>query len=60
MADLRAYSSDSLSGDGEISHTGYLYLIAQTQPDSFKLKTIYFTRPFDKESIAQNIKQELQ
>lgn len=59
MLDFRAYSSDSLSGDGEISHTGYLYLIKQTTEKEFELKRIYYTRPFDPDSIVQNIKQEL-
>ncbi len=59
MADLRAYSSDSLRGNGDISHTGYLYLIKQTQKQSFELKTIYITRPFDSVSIVQDITKEL-
>jgi protein SCO1/2 len=59
MADLRAYSSDSITGNGDISHTGYLYLIKQTQKQSFELKTIYITRPFDSVSIEQDITKEL-
>ncbi len=59
MADLRAYSSDSLTGNGEISHTGYLYLIKQTQKQVFELNAIYITRPFDPASIGQDITKEL-
>ncbi len=59
MADLRAYSSDSIRGNGDISHTGYLYLIKQTQKQFFELKTIYITRPFDSISIVQDITKEL-
>jgi protein SCO1/2 len=60
MADLRAYSSDSITGNGDMSHTGYLYLIKQTQKQSFELKIIYITRPFDSVSIVQDITKELQ
>jgi len=59
MADLRAYSSDSIRGNGEISHTGYLYLIKQTQQNEFKLKIKYITRHFDSTSIVQDITKEL-
>lgn len=59
MANLRAYSSDSITGNGDISHTGYLYMIKQTQKQSFELKTIYITRPFDSVSIVQDITKEL-
>ncbi len=59
MADLRAYCSDSITGNGNISHTGYLYLIKQTQEQIFELKTIYITRPFDCISIVQDITKEL-
>jgi len=59
MHALRAYSSDSLSGDGEMSHTGYLYMIKQEQEQSFQLKTMYYTRPFDATSIVMDIKEEL-
>lgn len=58
MKDLRAYSSDSLRGDGEMSHTGYLYLIGQEQK-KFSLRAMYFTRPFDIKSIVKDIKKEL-
>ena len=59
MNALRAYSSDSLRGDAEISHTGYLYMIKQEPEQSFKLKTMYYTRPFDRKSIVADIKEEL-
>jgi len=58
MGDLRAYSSDSLSGDGEISHTGYLYLIKNSGKQNFELKYMYYTRPFDTKSIVTDIKRE--
>jgi len=58
MGDLRAYSSDSLSGDGEISHTGYLYLIKNSGQQNFELKQMYYTRPFDTKSIVTDIKKE--
>jgi protein SCO1/2 len=60
MGDLRAYSSDALVADGDIYHTGYLYLITQKKQNDFVLKTMYFTRPFDTKSIALDIQQELQ
>ena len=60
MNTLRAYSSDSLSGDGEISHTGYLYMIKQEQEQRFRLKRMYYTRPFDRQSIVSEIKEELE
>jgi protein SCO1/2 len=60
MSDLRAYSSDSITGNGDISHTGYLYLIKQTQQDKFKLRTMYVTRPFDPFLIKQDITKELE
>ena len=59
MRDLRAYSSESLSGDGEISHTGHLYMIKQDRQKNFTLKVMYYTRPFDVESIVNDIKKEL-
>jgi len=59
MSSLRAYSSASLSGDNEISHTGYLYLIKQNEIKNFTLKYMYYTRPFDKNSIIIDIKKEL-
>ena len=59
MNTLRAYRSDSLSGDREISHTGYLYMIKQEAEQSFKLKTMYYTRPFDRKLIVADIKEEL-
>lgn len=59
MNALRAYSSESLRGDGEMSHTGYLYMIKQEAEQSFKLKRMYYTRPFDKNSITADIKEEL-
>jgi protein SCO1/2 len=58
MNALRAYSSDSLSGDGEMSHTGYLYMIKQEPEQSFELKAMYYTRPFDRKSIVMDIKEE--
>lgn len=60
MANLGAYSSDSITGNGDISHTGYLYLIKQAGEQIFELKTIYITRPFDSISIVQDITKELQ
>lgn len=60
MGDLRAYSSDALVADGDIYHTGYLYLITQKKQDDFVLKTMYYTRPFDIKSIALDIQQELE
>jgi len=59
MHDLRAYTSDSLSGSGEMSHTGYLYMITQKSKQSFELKTMYYTRPFNKQSIVFDIYEEL-
>jgi protein SCO1/2 len=59
MNRLRAYSSDSLSGDGEMSHTGYLYMIKQDLEQSFELKAMYYTRPFDTKTIVMDIKEEL-
>jgi len=58
MSDLKAYSSDSLRGDGEISHTGYLYLIKNSRQQNFELKYMYYTRPFDTKSIVTDIKKE--
>jgi len=60
MGELRAYSSDSLVAGGEIYHTGYLYLIKQEKEGDFRLKALYFTRPFDVQSIISDIKKELQ
>lgn len=59
MGTLRAYSSDALVADGEIYHTGYLYLITQKEQNNFVLKTMYYTRPFDTKSIVLDIQQEL-
>ena len=59
MKDLRAYSSESLMGDGEMSHTGYLYMIKQDEQKNFTLKAMYYTRPFDVTSIVNDIKKEL-
>jgi len=58
MSDLRAYSSDSLSGDGDMSHTGYLYLIKSSGKENFELKYMYYTRPFDAKYIVTDIKKE--
>jgi len=59
MRELRAYSSDALVEGGEIYHTGYLYLITQKKEGEFILKSMYYTRPFDIESIILDIKKEL-
>jgi len=59
MNDLRAYTSDSLSGSGEMSHTGYLYMITQKSKQYFELKKMYYTRPFNKQSIVFDIHEEL-
>jgi len=58
MGDLKAYSSDSLRGDDEMSHTGYLYLIKNSGQQNFELKYMYYTRPFDTKSIVTDIKKE--
>lgn len=59
LADFRAYSSDSLTVDGEISHTGYLYLLTQNEQQEVRLKYMYYTRPFNEKSIVKDIKEEL-
>lgn len=59
MNSLRAYSSDSLTLGGDISHTGYLYLIKRKTEKSLRLKNMYYTRPFDMTSILANINKEL-
>lgn len=43
---LHVYHSDSLQGDGALSHTGFLYRL-QRSKDLFILKSIYVQRPFD-------------
>lgn len=60
MGRLRAYSSEPLSEGGELYHTGYLYLIRQNKEKDFELKVMYYTRPFDRESILLDIKKELE
>lgn len=59
MNDLRAYSSDALFQGGEISHTGYLYLIKRSALNIFMLRSMYYTRPFDPVTIITDIKKEL-
>lgn len=59
MGELRAYSSEPLVTGGEIYHTGYLYLIKQEKKGDFTLKALYFTRPFDAQSIISDIQKEL-
>lgn len=51
---LHVYSSASLSGDGTMSHTGFLYRIQRTD-ETYSLRAMYVTRPFSKEAIIQNI-----
>ncbi len=59
MGRLRAYSSDPLVKNGDIYHTGYLYMITQNKENDFTLKNMYYTRPFDVESIILDVKQEI-
>ncbi len=56
---LHAYRSDPLREGGEISHTGYLYLIRHDGSGGFTLKTMYYTRPFDVPSIVNDIDKEI-
>lgn len=60
MGQLHAYQSDALVSDGDVYHTGHLYLITRESPsDLFVLKSIYFTRPFDTQNIITDIQKEL-
>ena len=59
MNELRAYSSEPLSENGEISHTGYLYMIKQKSKQDFELKAMYYTRPFNKKIIVSDVYKEL-
>lgn len=60
MTTLRAYSSDPLIQGGDIYHTGYLYLITKSKINDLTLKNMYYTRPFNEESIILDIKEELE
>lgn len=60
MKQLRAYRSDPLLPDGDIYHSGYLYLIKhETSTNAFVLKTVYYTRPFETKIIVEDIQKEL-
>ncbi len=54
---LRVYSSASLSGDGKISHTGFLYRI-QRYKNGFKLRSIYVTKPFNAAAIIEDFTKD--
>ncbi|MBN2816660.1 MAG: SCO family protein [Campylobacterales bacterium] len=60
MGELRAYSSDPLIEGGDLYHTGYLYLVKQVKKNEFILKAMYFTRPFEAETIISDIQKELE
>ncbi len=60
MKQLRAYRSDSLVSDGDIYHSGYLYLIKHdAKSQKSVLKTVYYTRPFETQTIVADIQKEL-
>lgn len=59
MNDLRVYTSASLRQNGEMSHTGYLYMVKKKSEQNFELKAMYYTRPFNQKSIVEDIYKEL-
>jgi len=57
---LHAYKSDPLVKDGELYHTSYLYLIKRLdKKGEFMLKNMYYTQPYDVNSVIEDIQKEL-
>lgn len=55
---LDIYYSQPLRRDGDIYHSGHLYLLTHEKEKLYRLSQVYITRPFDIATIKKHISKE--